>query len=266
MENKSNKKEPGMRHISGVLKNLQPKDTGRALSDEPDEGEQFTCSICRDAHFIHPLKEDGKVNYSAIVSCECVREQMEKERIQRLLRYCELPAGTAHMTFEKFKVSPELQEAYDFALQLAEGGDVTWLTLMSGTNRGKTHLAIAICRRWLESGKPAKYAYVPLLFDELRRGFREEGDWSYEARFERFLNVPLLVLDDLGTENRTAWVQEKMDIIVDYRLVQGLPLVVTTNTPKDELPFRIANRLGRLPSSRIVFIDAPEFKYKKKGV
>ncbi|MBA7681752.1 Primosomal protein DnaI [subsurface metagenome] len=170
------------------------------------------------------------------------------------------------MTFENFKVCPELQEAYDLALQLAEGGDVTWLTMMSGTMRGKTHLAIAICRRWLESEKPAKYAYVPLLFEELRRGFREEGDRSYEARFDRFLNVPLLVLDDLGTENRTPWVQEKLDTIIDYRLSWSLPLVVTTNTPMDELPFRITSRLGRLPSSRVVFINAPEFTYIKKGL
>jgi len=249
-----------------VIKNLRPKDTGRALSDEPSRGEQFTCLICRDAHFVHPLKEDGKVDHSAIVPCQCVKEQIERERIQRLLRYCELPVGTTHMTFENFKVTPELQEAYDLALQLAEGGDVTWLTLMAGTMRGKTHLAIAISRRWLESGKPAKYAYVPLLFEELRRGFREEGDRSYEARFDRFLNVPLLVLDDLGTENRTPWVQEKLDIIIDHRLVQGLPLVVTTNTPKDELPFRIASRLDRLPSSRVVYISAPEFTYTKKDM
>ena len=238
------------------------------MSDElgDGDGEQFTCLICRDAHFVHPLMEDGKVDYSTVVPCECIREQMEREHIQRLLRYCELPVGTTHMTFENFKVTPELQEAYDLALQFAEGGDVTWLTLMASTMRGKTHLAIAISRRWLERGKPAKYAYVPLLFEELRRGFREEGDKSYESRFDRFLNVPLLVLDDLGTENRTLFIQEKMDIIIDHRLVQGLPLVVTTNTPKDELPFRIASRLGRLPSSRIVFIDAPKFIYTKKGM
>ena len=256
-------KAPRMQHISEGLKSLQPKDTGRALSDEPGEGE-VTCLICRDFHFVHPLGENGKVDYSTVVPCECVREQLERERVRNLLRYCELPIGTEHMTFENFKVTTALQEAYDLALQLAEGGEVTWLTLMAGTKRGKTHLAIAICRRWLERGMPAKYAYVPLLFEELRRGFREEGDMSYEARFDRFLNIPLLVLDDLGTENETPWVQEKLDIIVDYRLVHGLPLVVTTNTPMDELPFRITGRLDRLPSSRIVFIDAPEFTYTKR--
>ena len=51
----------------------------------------------------------------------------------------ELPVGTEQMTFENFKVTPELQRAYDLALQMAEGsGEVTWLTLMAGTGRGKT--------------------------------------------------------------------------------------------------------------------------------
>ena len=265
MENEKGK-PPGMQHISEVLKNLQPKDTDRALSDEPGEGEQFTCHICRDAGFVHPVGENGKCDYSQVIPCRCVRNEIERKRVQNLLRYCELPVGTEHMAFENFKIRPELQEAYDLALQLAEGGDVTWLTLMAGTKRGKTHLAIAICRRWLKRGIPAKYAYVPLLFEELRRGFREDGDGSYESRFDRFLNVPLLVLDDLGAEYRTLWVQEKLDIIIDYRLMQGLPLVVTTNTPLDELPFRITGRLDRLPSSRVVFIDAPEFSYIKKDV
>ena len=256
-----------LEHISKAIKSLRPKDTCRALSDELGEGEQYGCSLCRDAHFVHPLREDGEPDYANVVPCQCMREQIERERARNLMRYCELPVGTTHMTFKNFKVTPELQEAYDLALQLAEESvEVTWLTLMAGTKRGKTHLAIAICRRWLERGMPAKYAYVPLLFEELRRGFRGEGDESYEARFDRFLNIPLLVLDDLGAEHRTPWVQEKLDMIIDYRLIQGLPLVVTTNTPMDELPFRITGRLDRLPSSRVVYISAPEFTYTKKGM
>lgn len=249
-------------HIGKVIENLRPKSSGKALSDEAGQDERYTCPICRDAHYVHPLKEDGKCNYSAIVSCVCVREQMEKERAQRLLKYCELPAGSEHMTFENFKVGPELQEAYDLAVQVAEE-KVTRLTLLAGVNRGKTHLVIAICRRWLQGGKPARYAYVPLLFEELRRGFREEGDRSYESRFDRFLNVPLLVLDDLGVEHRTPWVQEKLDTIIDHRIIQGLPLVVATNTPLDKLPFRIKSRLKR--AGRVVVIDAPEFGKTRRG-
>ena len=255
-----------MEHIGKLIRSLRPKDTGKALSDGPSEGEQYTCPICRDARFVHPLKGDGKVDYSTVVPCQCVREQVERERMQSLLRYCELPAVTAHMTFENFKPSPQLQKAYDLAVQVANGvGEISWLTLTAGADRGKTHLAVAICRRWLQKGRLARYAFVPLLLEELRRGFREEGDRSYEARFDRFLNVPLLVLDDLGAEYKTPWVQEKLDTIIDYRLMHDLPLVVTTNTPVGELPFRIASRLMRSSGSRVVFIDAPEFRKGKRS-
>lgn len=254
-----------MEHIARVLKRVLPKGSGRALSDEPAQGEQYACPICRDAQFVHPLGEDGKPDFSRVVPCQCAREKLAMEYTRRLLSDCELPSGTVHMTFENFKVTPQLQEAYDIAVQVAEEtGKATWFTLMAGADRGKTHLAVAICRRWLCRGKPARYAYVPLLLEELRRGFREEGAGSYESRFDLFLNVPLLVLDDLGAEHRTPWVQEKLDTIIDYRLMHGLSLVVTTNTPMDELPFRIASRLQRSPGSRVVVIDAPEFRKRKR--
>jgi len=256
--------ERNLQHIGEVIKNIRPPSSVRALSDEPAPEEQFACDICHDAHFVHPLKDDGKPDYSQVVPCQCMREQIERERVQRLLMYCELPAGTAKMTFGNFKVTPQLKEAYDLAVELAEEtGELSWLTLLSGVDRGKTHLLIAICRRWLQRGKLARYAYVPLLLEELRRGFREEGDRSYEARFDRFLNVPLLALDDLGTEASTPWVNEKLDTILDYRLVQGLPLVATTNKRMDELPFRIESRLRR--AGRVVVIDAPEFSKSKRG-
>ena len=251
-----------MERINKTINSLQLKGTGRALSDEPAET-IFSCRLCHDVHFVHPLKDNGRTDYAHVIPCACVKEQVEKDREQSLLHYCELPAGTEHMTFEGWDARPGLEEAHNVALELAEGSGVSWLTLMSGVNLGKTHLAVAICRRRLLAGKIARYAFVPLLLEELRRGFREGGDLAYEARFDRFLNVPLLVLDDLGVEHRTGWVQEKLETIVDYRLMHGLDLVVTTNTPIDELPFRITSRLKRAPGSRVVFIEAPEYKKKK---
>ncbi len=112
-------------------------------------------------------------------------------------------------------------------------------------------------------GIPARYAYVPLLLDELRRGFRADGDQSYERRFDFYLNVPLLMLDDLGVENSTRWVQEKLDTIVDHRLMNGLSLLVTTNLTMDELNFRISSRLQRR-NGRVVVIDAAEFEWREK--
>ena len=218
------------------------------------------CPICTGGRYVHPLLSSGKPDYATTVPCECVREQIEKERMARILKMCELPVGTEHMTFENFKMRPGLQEAYDACLALTDRkAEFSFLTFCSDTGRGKTHLGIATVRRWLMRAIPARYVYVPLLFEELKRGFRAEGDQSYERRFDFYLNVTLLMLDDLGVENSTKWVQEKLDTIVDHRLMNNLPLLVTTNLTMDELNFRISSRLQR-GDGKVVVIGAAEYE------
>ena len=221
-------------------------------------GAEGECPICKGAQTVHPRQPDGRPDYSRLIPCVCIRAKVEAEKKERLLRMCELPKKALKWTFETFAVLPGLKEAYEAALDLAERrGENKWLLLMGGTDRGKTHLLAAICHRWLQAGMPARYAYVPLLLDELRRGFRGEGDNSYDARFDFFLNVPLLAMDDLGTENRTPWVQERLDTIIDYRLMHELALVVTSTLPMEDLPFRIRSRLSR--EGRVVYIAATEY-------
>lgn len=257
-----NREQSHLTRIGDVMKPLLQKNTSPVSKNTLPEESIYECSICRDLHFVHPHRENGSVDYSQYVSCQCSVERHKRERLQAMLWMCELPPATEHMTFENFEVRPGLEEAYQAALKVAEESMPGWLTLIGDVNRGKTHLIIAACRRRLAQGKPARYTYVPLLLEELRRGFRHEGDYSYENRFDFFLNVPLLALDDLGTEHRTDWVQEKLDTIVDYRLTHGLGLVVNANVTLEELNFRIRNRLER--GGQIVFIDAPEFTTREK--
>lgn len=256
------KDSSGMQPIREILEDIQVTSTGVP----PDESQTLyddTCKLCRGGHFVYPLKENGKPDYSRFVPCLCVAEKMQRERFERLMRSCELPPRTEKMTFESFDKRPGLEVAYDLAVSLADGeSKYKWLTLIGDTDCGKTHIGISIIHRWLSRGVPARYAHVPLLLDELRRGFREGGDRSYESRFDFFLNVPLLMLDDLGTENSTPWVQEKLDTIVDYRLMNDLALVVTTNTPFERLPIRIASRLQR--GGNVEGISAPSYEEFKK--
>jgi DNA replication protein DnaC len=217
--------------------------------------ELYNCTICKDAGMVHPRLDNGRIDYSRVVPCLCVQDDLSRAKRKRLFTWCELPAASEGMTLDTFRVSPATREAYEAACAVATG-NLSWLALMSGVNRGKTHLAVGICRRWLELDMPARYAYVPLLLDEIRRGY-QNGAGDYERRFDLFLNVPLLVLDDLGVEYGTPWVQEKLDTIIDYRLMHDLALVVTTNLSLPELPERIASRLNR--KGRIVTMTGPEY-------
>jgi len=84
---------------------------------------------------------------------------------------------------------------------------------------------------------------VPDLLDWLRFAYSESGADTFEERFERIRNVTLLVLDDFGTQNATAWAQEKMFQILNYRYINHLATVITSNNSLSSFDGRIRSRL-----------------------
>ena len=239
---------------------------GEVLKVQPD------CLICQDSGFIHPII-DGRVVYGQVVRCVCKTESDNRSRQQAMLRYCQLPELTK--TLDNFDVSGAkiLGEALKSAWQIVNG-ELIFLTLGSHSNRGKSHLAKGICLEWLKRGVPARYGFVPDLLAELKDGFDLEGEDSHMQRMGRLLDVPLLVLDDLGTEKFTDWGLEVIQRIINHRYEHQLPLVVTTNRAIDELAGtrtaeermasqRIASRLRREEWSKVLFIEAPSFKRKE---
>ncbi len=238
------------------------------LSKETDDGSTlktesvYDCSICHGVGFVHHLiqPENGpaKVDYSKAYPCKCQGETWRSERQARLLQYCELPEKAKTMTFETWKQRAGTGDAYKSSLLMADNKNRSWLSLGGVSGTGKTHLALAITQRWLEQGRVAKYIYLPILLDELRDGYQKEGEESYATRFKQFCEVPLLIMDDLGLESQTEWVNEKLTTILDQRLMKELPLVVTTNCSTEDMPYRIASRLKR--GGKIIYINASPYQ------
>ena len=232
------------------------KDLPNEIEEEP------ACSICKDFGWVHPLRELGQPDFGKVVRCSCCLEKDRQVRAARVLKYCQLPIGSEDYTFGKYDRKLGSKEAYEAALAVATG-KLLWLVLNGGRDRGKTHLSIAICRHWLALGQVARYVHVPLLLDELREGFDDE-ERSFEQRFDHFKNVPLLVMDDLGVQVPKPWANERLQTLIDYRYINRLPLVVTVNKSLDKLPGddegRIESRLKRMVSSKIVLIEAPEYR------
>jgi DNA replication protein DnaC len=258
-------------HISKALpkkEDIKMRQHAPSTSESPKE----VCLICNGAGVVHPRLQSGDVDFSKTVPCQCKVKELERQKAETLLRNCQLPVETEKMTFDNFKVDATTEEAFGYAKKLAGGSsEVKWLTLTGQVDMGKTHLAVAICREWLKRGVPARFADVPLLLDELRVGYSSDGDNSYQAKIDFFYNVPLLVLDDLGAEKPTGFAKEKLYAIINYRSMNGLPLVVTSNKPLDEIPgdddHRIASRLRRFDFCRVVGIEGEEYwaRKQKKG-
>ena len=173
-----------------------------------------------------------------------------------------------HLTFESFEPRgrkglgemqvQSLERAFNHARMYA-GSLNGWLLLQGGYGSGKTHLAAAIANFAVGMGVPTLFLTVPDLLDMMRFAYGNE-DTTFEQRFEEVRNASLLILDDFGTQNATPWAQEKLFQIVNYRYINKLPLVVTTNLTLEEIDARIRSRLSDPDLVSTVKINAPDYR------
>ena len=97
------------------------------------------------------------------------------------------------------------------------------------------------------------------LLDSLRFAYADP-ETTFEQRFEEIRNADLLILDDFGTQNATAWAQEKLFQIINYRYINKLATVITTNLMLDEIEGRIRSRLQDDEFVKHVKISAPDYR------
>ncbi len=214
----------------------------------------------------------GDPRFGKLEICVCrqrnVSEQV-RERLYSLSRLDELKG----LTFETFeprgrKGLGEMQaNSLEMAFNQAQhysGNLQGWLLLQGDYGCGKTHLAAAIANFAVNMGVPTLFLTVPDLLDMLRFSYDSE-DTTFEERFNEIRNASLLILDDFGTQNATNWAQEKLFQIINYRYINKLPLVVTTNLSLDEIDERIRSRLADPELVSKCRINASDYRRPEKS-
>lgn len=140
-----------------------------------------------------------------------------------------------------------------------------WLVLFGGTGCGKTHLAVAIANRQLAQGGEVFFTSVPDLLDHLRVTYSPDSRVTYDELFDRIRQAPLLILDDYGAENATAWANEKLHQIIVHRHNARLPTVITMPTLPSSPGDPIASRLNDISIANPVPIMAPDYRFPNYG-
>lgn len=134
-----------------------------------------------------------------------------------------------------------------------------WLILAGRYGCGKTHLAASISNA---TRLPRVFMTMPDLLDQLRDGFGDSS-FDFQDRFDNVREIPLLVLDDFGSEATTGWASEKIFQLVNARYVRQLPTVFTTNADPNQLDGRVMSRMFDQRLSVRIKIDAPDYRREK---
>jgi len=176
---------------------------------------------------------------------------------ERIDRYSNRRPLQTFSSFNPTHVNAMIRRAFLAAQAYAENPD-GWLVLHGNCGTGKSHLADAITNR--RSDKPVMNHTVPALLDLLRSGY-QNGD--HGDLLDLCCNVPLLILDDIGTENPTDWSRKILFRIINHRYNRRLPTVLIFNGKPDDLSPRIASRVSDCDLTTIYPMYGDDYRRRK---
>ena len=171
-----------------------------------------------------------------------ISEKLVKERQALLKKICFPEADMSHWCFDNddkanarvSNIVRNYAENFDAMREKGKG-----LLLFGKVGRGKSFLAACVGNALIERGIPALMTDFARIERESNRDFGERQKY-----FDALNNFPLLILDDLGTERDTAYMNEIVYTVINSRAKAGLPCIVTTNLTAEELksPANLTNQ------------------------
>lgn len=86
------------------------------------------------------------------------------------------------------------------------------------------------------------YIYLPTFLDDLRQSY-DDPDPDFSELLAMLKNCKLLIIDDIGAEKSTEWVNERLLSIINTRMMKGLSTIYTSNCSLDDIGKRMGERI-----------------------
>ena len=180
------------------------------------------------------------------------------------------PDYFAHRTFDMFSLVPYgpgrpiAETALAMARRYADGYDTIkreyggcglyFYSHVKGS--GKTFLSTILGAELSRRGRRVMWHGVVNLLQEIKSSFDAASGTSSSSIVSACKTAEVLILDDIGVERQSPWVNETVYSILDARLTHGRPTIFTSNVRPGELNYdeRIRDRIARMSE----LVEMPE--------
>lgn len=170
--------------------------------------------------------------------CECRRkerdaaaEREKKEQFDRNRKVCFGGSSLMTCTFENSEETEHLKMAKNYVDHFRDFKKKGKGLLLYGTvGTGKSHMAACIANQIIDDGYKVMMTNFATMVNILQSSF--EGRQEYIDGLNKYA---LLIIDDLGAERKSEFMQEQVFNIIDARYRSGLPMIITTNLTAEEM-------------------------------
>lgn len=206
------------------------------------------------------------------------RALLHRQRMEKWWEESGVPSRFYHYRLETSPLAqthPSLIEALQYPKSEPQEQIEAWLRswfFWGQYGRGKTGLAIGYVHGAMKIGLRPLFRSVPDLLSDLRSTYgRHEGPTENDI-IQKYAEVNLLVLDDLGAEQvkNQEWVADRLYQIIGHRHAEELTTVFTSNLSMAEVAERIGDRVTwriaeMCGADHIIEIKGPNLRDIKNG-
>ncbi|MDU3520190.1 MAG: ATP-binding protein [Clostridium saudiense] len=202
-----------------------------------------TCEKCGD-----PIQKDIvilNVLRRVPIVCSCRKKELEKKaiedenkekqiRLNSIFKNSLMDEKFKQCTFENWNHDIGSEKIFNICSKYASNftkakEDNLGLMLYGEPGNGKTHAVSCIANYLMLRGIPTICVSINKMLERIKETYSSYGKEGEETVLKSLSNADLLIIDDLGTEQKNEWSAAKIYNIMDSRYRNGLPTIITTN-------------------------------------
>lgn len=223
---------------------------------------EYKCDKCRDITYIVEDGEARECECKALRDCEDILRRSGISEAFRKKRFDNFDFSRDKATMDGYKIAT----GYALNFKDKEKDRDNSIMFIGQVGSGKTHLSLAIANELMDSGVGVLYMGYREVVTGIKQNIMDEV--YYNRVMGRYKSCRVLLIDDLFKGSISGSDVNIMFEIINYRYLNGLPVIVSCEKSIDEImniDEAIGSRLYEMSCGYVASFSGRRLNYRMYG-